>query len=132
MHSIGRWATDFQNDWAARADWCVTDFADANHAPKVALAHDRDLSGKVGDAIVLDAGKSTDPDGDDLTYQWWQFGEAGTLPHPVVIDDATSAKATLQLPIEAKTGETVHLVCTVRDSGSPTLTRYARVIVTVK
>jgi hypothetical protein len=34
-HTILRWAIDFQNDWAARADWCVNSFEKANHYPKV-------------------------------------------------------------------------------------------------
>ena len=132
VHSIARWSIDFQNDWAARADWCVSDFADANHAPVAKLAHDRRLSAKAGEALSLDAGKSSDPDGDTLTYQWWHYGEAGTVTHPATIDDATSAAATVHIPKEAKAGQTVHLVCTVRDSGAPTLTRYTRVIVTVE
>ncbi len=131
VHSIGRWATDFQNDWAARADWCVSEYDDANHAPDVTLTHATRLTGKPGTSLELNASPSTDPDGDTLSYQWWQFGEAGTLPIPVTIDAATEAKATVQLPNEAKSGETLHVVCTVRDSGTPTLTRYARVIISV-
>lgn len=30
-----RWIDDLQNDFAARADWCVNDFQNANHAPVV-------------------------------------------------------------------------------------------------
>jgi len=42
---IWRWAKAFQNDWAARADWCVKDFAQANHPPQVVLAHDENDDG---------------------------------------------------------------------------------------
>ena len=132
VHSIARWTIDFQNDWAARADWCVKNFEEANHAPTVILAHDRMLSAKAGASVPVDAGRSTDPDGDSLSYQWWHYGAAGTVTQPATIDNATSAAATVHVPEAAKSGETLHLVCTVRDGGTPTLTRYARVIVTVK
>ncbi|MEZ6072780.1 MAG: DUF1593 domain-containing protein [Pirellulales bacterium] len=31
--TVWRWAADFQNDWAARADWCVKPRSAANHTP---------------------------------------------------------------------------------------------------
>jgi len=132
VHSIGRWAVDFQNDWAARADWCVKPFAEANHPPEVALTHVSDLSGKAGASLELSALNTTDPDGDTLTYQWWLFDEAGTAKTPAVIDSADHAEATLHIPDSAGTGDIYHAICTVRDSGTPTLTRYARVVVTVE
>jgi len=36
------------------------------------------------------------------------------------------------VPADAKTGDTIHLIAEVTDSGKPPLTRYARVIVTVR
>ena len=33
---------------------------------------------------------------------------------------------------DAKPGDTIHFVCTVTDDGTPALTRYARVVVTVR
>ena len=36
------------------------------------------------------------------------------------------------VPADARPGETIHFVCTVTDSGTPTLTRYARVVITVE
>ena len=32
--TIWRWSEAFQNDWAARADWCVQDVGHANHPPQ--------------------------------------------------------------------------------------------------
>ena len=53
--TIWRWRTAFQNDFAARMDWCTKSFAEANHAPVPALTHDRKLTAKSGEMIVLDA-----------------------------------------------------------------------------
>ncbi|MEJ0034161.1 MAG: nucleoside hydrolase-like domain-containing protein [Bacteroidota bacterium] len=39
-----RWIDVMQNDFAARADWCVKSYKDANHAPIVKLDHSNNLS----------------------------------------------------------------------------------------
>jgi len=36
------------------------------------------------------------------------------------------------IPADAKTGDTIHIIFEVKDSGTPPLTRYQHVIVTVK
>ena len=41
-----RWLDAIQNDWAARADWCVKSYQDANHPPVVKLTHSADLRGQ--------------------------------------------------------------------------------------
>ena len=71
-----RWIDALQNDFAARADWCVKPYAEANHPPVVKLAHARDLSVRPGEQISLSAEGTTDPDGDTLSYRWWQYHEA--------------------------------------------------------
>ena len=35
-------------------------------------------------------------------------------------------------PTDAKVGDTLHLICEVTDNGTPALTRYQHVIVTIK
>ena len=67
-----------QNDFAARADWCVKSYEEANHAPVVMLAHEADMQAEEGSRICLSAEGTKDPDGDKLTYRWWQYQEAGT------------------------------------------------------
>ena len=49
-----------------------------------------------------------------------------------MVHDADRAVASVQVPADAKAGETIHLIAEVTDSGKPPLTRYARVILTVK
>jgi hypothetical protein len=127
-HSILRWAKDFQNDWAARADWCVADFEEANHPPHVVLGHGDRLSTRSGEQVVLDARSSTDPDGDELRFTWWHYVEASTYNKPIDIEGSHKAVAALTIPDDA-TGDSIHMICSVTDAGKPPLTRYARVII---
>lgn len=129
---IWRWAEAFQQDWAARADWSVKPYREANHPPIVALAGPVDAEMASGSTMKLDLSGSTDPDGDTLRYTWWQYREAGTYQGEVVLRDASSAAAAVQIPTDAKPGDTIHLIGQVTDGGKPPLTRYTRVIVTVR
>lgn len=130
-HSILRWAKDFQNDWAARADWCVKAYGEANHAPIVALTHPTDFGAKAGDVVQLDASPTTDPDGDTLSFTWWHYAEAGTYRGTATIDSTDGPKTSVTIPADAQPGDTLHFVCTATDNGTPPLTRYARVVITV-
>ena len=81
--TIWRWREAFQNDFAARANWMVSDFAHSNHNP-VAIVNGQSgtdviqMTAEVGKPIVLDAGGSSDPDGQSIQFHWFQYIEAGT------------------------------------------------------
>ncbi len=127
-----RWLPAAQNDWAARADWCVKPFAEANHPPKVCLSHDERLIKAAGKRVKLNVKRTTDPDGDALRFCWWQYGEADSYAGTVHIEQADTAEAWFTVPHDAKSGDTIQLICAVTDDGSPMLTHYARVVVTVR
>lgn len=129
---IWRWMEAMQNDFASRADWCVKSFAEANHPPMVKLAMPLDLQVQAGKEVSLSAHGSIDPDGDQLSYRWWHYQEAGTFPHPIQIRDAAQQDASFSVPESARQGETIHLICEVTDNGTPALTRYQRVVIQVK
>jgi hypothetical protein len=85
-----------------------------------------------GQEARLDAGESRDPDGQPLHFRWLFYPEVGTyrgaLPE---IRSADSAEASFTAPaITAPL--TLHALLMVTDTGTPALTRYGRVIVTVK
>jgi hypothetical protein len=126
-----RWIDALQNDFAARADWCVQTYAAANHPPEVVLDHPQDLTARRGAPVELNAAASSDPDGDRLSYRWWQYRDAGTYPGAVEIRDAHQPAASFTVPGDAAEGQTIHLIGEVTDSGTPRLTRYQRVVVTV-
>jgi len=127
---IWRWAIAFENDWAARADWCVKDYDDANHPPKPKVAGPLDRTVKPGEKVTLSAEGTTDPDGDDLSYRWWQYTDADSAEAEVDIAEATSQSgASFIVPNEP--GKTLHIILETTDTGTPPLTRYQRIVFTI-
>ena len=64
--TVWRWREAYQNDFAARMDWCVEPFDEANHPPVASLGHAEELEAEAGEVLQLDAAGSSDPDGDQL------------------------------------------------------------------
>lgn len=128
--AIMRWFPALQNDFAARLRWSVTpDFAVANHHPTVSVSPGEDLTALPGEVMVLRA-DVVDPDGDELRVDWWHYAEAGSASSPLTID-SSGERAQISIPADALPGETFHVICEVTDSGTPQLTAYARVVITV-
>lgn len=130
MSSVYRWRAAFQNDFAARLDWCVKPFQEANHPPVARIHGERFRHVKPGESVVLDASASTDPDGDDLTFEWSLYP-----PDPDILDGVTIQgrdTATPRIKVtRIFTGKTIPILLTVRDSGTPGLSRYGRVLLKV-
>lgn len=150
--TIWRWREAFQHDFAARMDWTVNPYAKANHPPRVAIQGQHAgapirVTVQVGESVTLDASPSRDPDGDRLTYRWMHYPEAGFRDGVNMaglrVEGADAPKATLT-PTAAcrpmwldgfapcKGSGIAHVILAVTDAGKPALTRYARVILTVK
>lgn len=131
LKPMWRWTVPLQNDFAARADWCVKPYEEANHAPIVRVSGKREVTLAAGSMLRLDASASTDPDGDQLSFRWWHYKEAGTYCGDIEIENSGSAVASVRIPHDATEDQTIHLICEVQDDGTPALTRYERVVVTV-
>jgi hypothetical protein len=66
--TIWRWREAFQHDFAARVDWTIKSFAEANHNPIVVVNGQTGtapifVEALLGQPIVPDASQSHDPDG---------------------------------------------------------------------
>jgi Cellulose-binding Sde182, nucleoside hydrolase-like domain/Cellulose-binding protein Sde0182, C-terminal domain len=125
-----RWVPAAQNDFAARMDWCVKEYKDANHAPvaKVKGALVRDV--KPGETVNL-AATATDPDGNKLTYKWLQYTDADSANATVTIANSDSlAQASFVVPSEP--GKQVQIILEVTDSGTPPLVGYQRMLCNIK
>lgn len=130
--TLWRWRDHFQNDFAARMDWCVRSYEDANHPPVPALGHPPEFSVRSGQGFVLDAAGSSDPDGDSLSYLWMAYPEAGTLSQSFAISGPENLYQKWVVVPEVSKPETLHFILAVTDKGTPALTRYKRVIVTIE
>ncbi|HEV7502494.1 MAG TPA: nucleoside hydrolase-like domain-containing protein, partial [Vicinamibacteria bacterium] len=119
------------------------------------------LEAEVGTPLFLDAAGTSDPDGNTLKYAWFFYPEAGSgipgqpvlvRPRPpvaaagaagipsapaggppalaprIVIENATGSRAT----VVPKAEGIAHVILAVEDSGTPSLTSYRRVILTMK
>ena len=128
--SIWRWREHFQNDFAARMDWCLSSYEEANHPPIVKLNHENEMVVKSGETITFNASESNDPDGNILNYNWIYYREAGTYPSQLKINNYNKSIASIEAPMVNKQ-EKIHFIVAVTDDGEPALTRYQRVIVTV-
>jgi hypothetical protein len=154
--TIWRWRDDFQYDFAARMDWSVSSYDQANHNPVV------DVNGhkgkevlkttvSPGDTIQFDASGSSDPDNDELsfnwwiypeagtTFRWWIFREAGTYPGDVRVSNSNSPRAQIEIPasylrddnFRPESDNSVHLILEVTDNGEPEMTSYRRIIIDI-
>ena len=131
MSSVYRWRPAFQADFAARLDWCVKPFKEANHPPVVRISGESTLPVKPGEVVTLDASGTTDPDGDDLTFEWSIYPHDPDIANIVTIHGGKTAMSRFEVgPILA--GKTIPILLTVRDSGKPSLTRYGRVLLRVE
>ncbi|MHC4842627.1 MAG: DUF1593 domain-containing protein [Planctomycetota bacterium] len=134
--TIWRWRQAYQHDFAARIDWSNTDtFSKANHQPVAGFAGNtsRDIvhiKAKNNENITLSATGSTDPDSDMLSYKWFQYCEAGTLPNSLEINNSDKPEASVELDDYSRAG-TFHIILQVKDDGTPFLYSYRRIIISV-
>jgi hypothetical protein len=133
--TIWRWRSAYQNDFSARMDWTIKSFAEANHPPVAKLDHPNRLIARSGERVTLSAKGSTDPDGNAIISQWFYYDEASTMVLPrgatsFKIEDANQVSSWFTAP-EVTKPATMHVILAVTDQGSPALTRYQRVIVTI-
>lgn len=143
--TVWRWREHFQNDFAARMDWCVADdFKKANHNPVAVLNGDKtrnvlEITAKPGDTVKLSSEGSSDPDGNDVETRWWIYEEAGTLrdsrtrsfPKSTTLS-ATNGIATSLVVPKASRPQTIHIIMETRDSGTPKLWAYRRAIIRIE
>ena len=128
--TLWRWRDDFQNDFAARMDWCLMPYGEANHPPVPVLTHPDRLTVKSGERFSLDAFNSTDPDGDNLGFLWFHYPEESSYKEKMGMGAENVHIVNLTAP-EVEKKETIHFILKLTDKGSPSLSRYKRVIVTV-
>lgn len=132
-YSIYRWVPDAQDDFAARADWGVSGFDDANHAPTIALSAE-DIAAKPGETVKVTA-QVRDLDGDTVARSWWVYKEASTVgaaPEIRTAGQGTAQNAFITVPADAQPGQRLVVMLTATDDGEHTLAKQGQVVITVK
>lgn len=116
------------------------------------------ITAAVGTPVVLDAAGTRDPDGHALTYRWWFYPEAGagipgvpvaSGPPPSMPPESSSgsppaargvreaprvriaADATARATVTPLVPGLAHVLLEVTDAGTPSLTSYRRVILSI-
>lgn len=129
-----RWREEYQNDFAARIDWTkANSYSDANHQPLIVLngATETDIqfvNVGIGKSVELDALGTSDPDGDAISYNWWYYLEPGTYGGELHISNSESENISVTMPLDAMEGDSIHIILSVKDNGTPRLTSYRRVV----
>jgi hypothetical protein len=112
--------------------WSVTPtYAGANHEPRVTVRGSSRVSARPGETVRLEAFTS-DPDGNAVAVKWWRWKDVDTYPGDVTLSSPTSLATSVHVPPDALAGQTIHIVAEATDDGTPALTRYQRVVVTVR
>lgn len=123
-----RWIEAIQQDFAARADWCVFDYKGANHAPVVKALTPNSMEVQSGETFNIEI-TAEDPDGDELATKFWIYKEVGTYSAAVEMT-SESQIATVKLPQEGK--GILHIIAEVKDNRTHPMTRYKRFVIEVK
>jgi hypothetical protein len=118
------------NNFVARMDWANE--GKGNRNPVVIVDGDNgiepiEMLANAGENVKLNASKTFDPDGDQLTYKWWVIPEAGTYSEDIEISNSDSNTATVHVPTNSA-GKQFHVICEVTDDGVHNLTSYRRII----
>jgi len=109
----------------------------ANHPPDVVV---NGVAGKdvlvinavAGQPVSLSAAGSSDPDGNQLQFQWIVYNEAGYHPLFSPAPQGTVSGANnLAATVTVNAPGTIHVILAVTDNGTPNLTSYRRVILNV-
>lgn len=116
-------------DFAARADWCLRPYSEANHAPVITALDTAELGAEIHLTATL-----ADPDGHPVTARWWLYPEAGTYRGDTtgLLDSATGPSTTLRLPADLGAA-TLHLILEVTDTPAAdqhAMTTYRRLVLT--
>jgi len=151
--TIWRWRKAFQHDFAARMDWTLKEFSEANHNPVVVVNGDTTtdpiyIKAKVGSPVALSAQGSTDPDGNKITYSWFYYEEAASaISKAINLEEILGKRGEDYLNVPSKVrlaandleeitaipqqSGVAHILLAVEDDGSPSLTSYRRIILDI-
>ena len=122
----------YHEDFAARADWCVKSFDEANHNPVVTLSA-KDIAARPGETVTAAA---TVSDTRPYAAKWWLYQEGSSYEgnfeqaESALMSDAEHTLR-FKVPEDAKAGHYFNLILEARNEHENPMTGYGQLIVTV-
>ena len=129
-----RWIPAATNSFMNRLLWSVKEPGEVNREPVAVVNGDQSnhiisIATKPGHTITLDASGSFDPDGDELTFDWFRYEEADSYGGDMSISNPSNATQHIIVPADINDSD-IHIVVELSDQGEPPLVVYRRVILT--
>jgi hypothetical protein len=131
-----RWFNSIMDGFAARLQWTIKGPGACNHEPAIRITNNITNDGTLnftaakGAAVTLTA-EIYDRDGDGVWLNWWEYQEADSYANVAGVAGASKTN-TFTVPQDANSGDTIHIIAEAKDSGSPNLTSWQRVVITVE
>lgn len=134
VNELLRWAYDAKNSFLNRLQWSVKSPSEVNHEPVAVIGKDRTnkiirMNAKPGKTINLDASKSSDQDGNQLSYNWYFYKNASSYTGTILLENSKNPELKVKVPNDLGDND-IHLILEVRDNGTPSLVSYRRIIIT--
>jgi hypothetical protein len=116
-----------------KTDTCKACTIVAFHPPQVSIDGPLNITARPDEEVRL-VGKVSDPDGNPVSIKWWAFQVVGSYEGEVsaAIPASASTTVAVAVPANAIHGQTIHMILEASDNAPLPLTRYQRVIITVK
>lgn len=113
----------YQEEWAARADWCVKDYEDCVHVPEIETG-DKDLYVRSGETVTLHARA----EGDIFSQEWIYLNDYSSYEgeKEVILTDNE-----FTVPEDARSGDHFNVIYKVVAGKEKHITRYAQFIIHV-
>ena len=133
---VWRWREAMYNDQICRMDWCHSKRSEANHHPVAVVDGDTTdsivrVNTSAGQQLTFDASASSDPEQDELNFQWWVYREAGTFSGTVLLSGKDTSQVSFQIPTSASDSQ-IHLILEVKDQNPiANLFDYRRIVIDV-
>ena len=129
---LKRWVAGAKSSFENRLNYSLKNPKEVNHEPVAVVNGEKGnevqtIKVKPGKTNKLDASKSFDPDGDNYSFNWFIYREAGNYDGVFKIENPSSAKQKLVIPNDLK-GKEIHVILEVKDNGTPALVSYRRFI----
>lgn len=124
----------YQEEFAARAQWCAHSRDACNHAPVIESVT-ADAQASAGDVVPLSA-RAVDPDGDALLPSWRYDNLVSTYRGEgrAALEswEVSGLDAELTVPDDAIPGDRLVVTLSVRDVAERPMTRYAQILITIR